>query len=104
MVNHISLIIEELDLGFAEFVLPEGPGRPYTALTQTHVEEQENAAELSTRRRFENLERETGLEPATLSLGSSSGDFARLSRCVQKRPGSEGLAPFQIPQMSGLVS
>jgi hypothetical protein len=29
-----------------------------------------NAAKLTAQRRFENLERETGLEPATLSLGN----------------------------------
>ena len=61
---------EETDLGFAEFELADGPGRPYTAPTQSHVIDEESAAELTARRRFGNVERETGLEPATLSLGS----------------------------------
>ncbi len=61
---------EETDLGFADFALPHGPGRPYTAPTRTGVSKDESAAELTAQRRFGNLERETGLEPATLSLGS----------------------------------
>ena len=105
---------EETDLGFAEFAFPHGPGRPYTAPTRMDVFSDEDAAELTTRRRLQNMERETGLEPATLSLGNSRGNCASsrnrnksLGRCCRKNPprrapkGLEG--PFRINQEPGAV-
>ena len=60
---------EETDLSFAEF---GGSRRQYTAVAKSESDPNENAPGLSDRGRYQNLERETGLEPATLSLGRES--------------------------------
>jgi len=57
---------EEADLSSAEF---GSPGRPYKAPVFDVAPEDENAPDPSDRGRSEFLERETGFEPATLSLG-----------------------------------
>jgi len=62
-----ALPIEESDLAFADF---GGPGRPYTAPDSTDEIRDANSPGLSDRGRSGLLERETGIEPATLSLGS----------------------------------
>ena len=61
-----ALPTEAADLGFADF---DGPGRPYTAPVAEALDQRERAAGSSARRPSGFLERETGLEPATLSLG-----------------------------------
>ena len=58
---------EETDLSFADF---DGPRRPVAAPALADELPNENAPGLSDRGRYQNVERETGLEPATLSLGS----------------------------------
>jgi hypothetical protein len=72
---------EEADLSFADFAgqqaghvfgseaASNAPRRPYTAPASITTPEQENAASPSDRQRYEIMERETGIEPATLSLG-----------------------------------
>ena len=57
-----ALPAEPGDLGFADF---DGPGRPYTAPALSDAQEHERPDGA-----LDSLERETGLEPATLSLGS----------------------------------
>jgi hypothetical protein len=57
---------EEADFSFADF---GGPKRPYTAPTPEASPEKKNAVSPCDRQRYKNLERETGSEPATLSLG-----------------------------------
>ena len=64
--THLMPNLEE-DLSFAEVGVPR---RPDTARDQADRPEKENAGGVSHRRRLEILERETGFEPATLSLGS----------------------------------
>ena len=58
---------EEVDLSFAEISVPK---RPDTALPHSSKTPNKNTPDLSGRGRYEKMERETGLEPATLSLGS----------------------------------
>lgn len=58
---------EETDLSFADF---GGPGRPYTAPVFDAASEDENAPGPSDRGRWKFLERETGFEPATLTLAT----------------------------------
>ena len=58
---------EEENLSFAEVGVPR---RPDTALSDSSGPATENAPGVTGRGHWENLERETGLEPATLSLGS----------------------------------
>jgi hypothetical protein len=66
--------VEEQDLAFADFGSDtSGSERLYPAPGPKPGIEDENAAEASARRRFGILERETGLEPATLSLGNRKG-------------------------------
>ena len=61
----------EEDLAFADFVGVSGaPERPQTAPQSDEIPGSENAIGLTARERSGNLERETGFEPATLSLGS----------------------------------
>ena len=48
----------------------ELPRRPYTAPTAADPTPYKNAPGLSDRGHWEKMERETGIEPATLSLGS----------------------------------
>ena len=62
-----ALPAEPGDLGFADF---DGPGRPYTAPALSDAEERERPGGATADRASRILERETGLEPATLSLGS----------------------------------
>ncbi|HXK24314.1 MAG TPA: site-specific integrase, partial [Myxococcota bacterium] len=60
----------EEDLAFADFVsVSDAPGRPQTAPQSDAAPEDESALDASARERSRNLERETGVEPATLSLG-----------------------------------
>ena len=58
---------EESDLSFAEF---DGSKRLYPAPGDGRPTQNKNALGLTSRGRYQNVERETGLEPATLSLGS----------------------------------
>ncbi len=58
---------EEADLSFAEF---GSPGRPDTAPVFDAPPEDENGPELNPRSRSGILERETGFEPATLTLAT----------------------------------
>ena len=58
---------EESDLSFAEF---GGSKRLYPAPGEEAPRNETTGAELRDQDRWENLERETGFEPATLSLGS----------------------------------
>ena len=61
----------EEDLSFADFVgVSDAPGGPQTARQSDTTSERESASDATARRRSRNLERETGFEPATLSLGS----------------------------------
>jgi hypothetical protein len=60
---------EEVDLSFAEISVPK---RPYTALPHSSKSPNKNTPDLSGRGRYEIMERETGLEPATLSLRNRS--------------------------------
>ena len=61
----------EEDFSFADFVGVSGaPERPQTAPPSDATQEAESAPELTARERSRILERETGFEPATLSLGS----------------------------------
>lgn len=60
----------EEDLSFADFVgVSDAPGRPQTAPHSDAAPEAESAPDATARERSRNLERETGVEPATLSLG-----------------------------------
>ena len=58
---------EETDLSFADF---GGSRRQYTAVAKSESDPNKNTPGLSDRGHWEKMERETGLEPATLSLGS----------------------------------
>ena len=58
---------EETDLSFADF---GGSKRQYTAVAGSPDAPNENTPGLNDRGHWEKMERETGLEPATLSLGS----------------------------------
>ena len=58
---------EETDLSFADF---GGPRRPYAAPALADDRASKNPPGLSDRGHSQIMERETGLEPATLSLGS----------------------------------
>jgi hypothetical protein len=62
---------EESDLSFADFGSAPGvAGRLYTSPIAEPDTTNENAPAATQRGRFGILERETGFEPATLSLGS----------------------------------
>jgi len=58
---------EETDLSFADF---GGPRRPYTAPALADNRANKNTPGLTDRGRSQILERETGIKPATLSLGN----------------------------------
>ena len=58
---------EEEDLSFAEVGVPR---RPDTALPHSSKTQSKNTPGLSDRGHSQIMERETGFEPATLSLGS----------------------------------
>ena len=58
---------EETDLSFADF---DGTRRHYTAPTVSDTAPNKNTPGLSDRGHWGKMERETGFEPATLSLGS----------------------------------
>ena len=60
---------EAPDLSFADF---GGPRRPYTAPARADDRANKNTPGLSDRGRYQNLERETGIEPATLTLARES--------------------------------
>jgi hypothetical protein len=59
---------EEADLSFADFAPADGSKRLYASPAAEEDPTNENAPDLSGRGRFENLEHETGLEPATPTL------------------------------------
>ena len=59
-----------MDLGFAEFHTIGSPKRLYTAPVSDSDPSNENAPDLSSRRRSVFLEHETGLEPATPTLAT----------------------------------
>ena len=67
------------------------PKRPDPALPHSSKTPNKNALDLSGRGRYERMERETGLEPATLSLGSwgtnanSSLHFNDLQKILGRR-------------------
>ena len=56
-------------LSFADF---GGPRRPYTAPALADDLPNKNTPDVTSRGHYQNVERETGFEPATLSLGSRS--------------------------------
>ena len=58
---------EETDLSFAEFDVAK---RRYASPHQTDALKQERDTGVTARRPFENLEHETGFEPATLTLAT----------------------------------
>jgi hypothetical protein len=61
----------EEDLSFADFVDVSGaPDRPQAAPQSHTASETQSAPDLTRQERSRILERETGFEPATLSLGS----------------------------------
>ncbi len=59
---------EESDLSFADFAGLDDSRRLYTSPTQEPEPTNENAPGLTDRGRFEKMEHETGLEPATPTL------------------------------------
>ena len=61
---------EEADLSFADFEQPGVTSRLYTSPDRETHSEQRNAPDVNHRGRFENLEHETGLEPATPTLAT----------------------------------
>jgi hypothetical protein len=63
-------IREEIDLGFADFGAEGVAGRHYTSQATGRDADNENASELTARRRSRKLEHETGFEPATSTLAS----------------------------------
>ena len=66
-----ALPLESGGLNFADFDTEKtGSERLYPAPTSNEALENNNAPSTSDRGRYEKLERETGFEPATLSLGS----------------------------------
>jgi len=65
-----ALPLESGDLDFADFDTEKsGSKRLYPAPASDTTSETKNAPGTSDRERYENMERETGIEPATLSLG-----------------------------------
>jgi len=65
-----AMPVEEHDLAFADFGSDgNSPGRPYTAPRSNAPTTNDNAPGATHRGRTGTLERETGFEPATLSLG-----------------------------------
>ncbi len=62
---------EETDLSFADFNT-SSPKRPDTALLLDDGPDNENAPDLTGRGRFEKMEHEAGLEPATPTLARES--------------------------------
>ena len=65
--GRVACCEEETDLGFLDF---GGTKRHPRGTKQKAVAANENAPDITGRGRYENMERETGFEPATLSLGS----------------------------------
>ena len=66
-----ALPVDEADLAFADFgTTSDAPGRPYTAPAPGKPSPNEDAPGASGRGRVENLEHETGFEPATLTLAT----------------------------------
>ena len=61
---------EEADLSFADFGGEGDSKRLYTSPGSTEAATTKNPAELTLRRDSENLEHETGLEPATPTLAT----------------------------------
>ena len=61
---------EETDVSFANFGFGDDSKRLYPAPGDPGFPPNKNTPDLSGRGRYEKMERETGLEPATLSLGS----------------------------------
>ncbi len=66
-----AMPVDEQDLAFADFGgSPSGAKRLYAAPTSGTGLTDDNTPDTTARGRYKNLERETGVEPATLSLGS----------------------------------
>ncbi len=61
---------EERDLSFADFAPSSGSKRLYTSPASEDVGPDENAPDANRRGRYEILEHETGLEPATPTLAT----------------------------------
>jgi hypothetical protein len=62
--------VNNQDLAFADFgAVNSDSERRYASLTSGHAPTNDNAPGRTDRRRSQNLERETGFEPATLRLG-----------------------------------
>ena len=68
-----ALPVEDGDLTFADFGVENGSERLYPAPGSDGETTNDNASDASSRGRSGILERETGLEPATLSLGKRTG-------------------------------
>jgi hypothetical protein len=67
----VALPLESAELAFGDFDTEEsGSERLYLAPASDALPETKNALEPSSRERYEIMERETGFEPANLSLGS----------------------------------
>jgi len=67
------LPVEVGDMGFAEFGRPSGvTKRHYTSPEENHAHPDESPEPVNHWNETGKLERETGFEPATLSLGSRS--------------------------------
>ena len=79
---------EETDLSFLDF---GGTKRHPRGTKQIAASVTRKPLRATSRRGYRNLERETGLETATLSLGSASGPFPHTSQGVHKRPLFAGL-------------
>ncbi len=88
---------EEADLGFADFGESNSPGRPYTAPLLDEGPSNENAPDANRRGRYGILEHETGLEPATPTLATSSVWIPWRSVSVQSRSMAGTCAQFVIP-------
>jgi hypothetical protein len=66
-----ALPVSEDDLAFADIGAAKNVAkRRYASPHSEDDPTNENAPDLTSRGHYENLERETGIEPATLSLGS----------------------------------
>ncbi len=61
---------EETDVSFANFGLGDGSKRLYPAPSNGPTTPNKKTPGLNDRGHYKKLERETGIEPATLSLGS----------------------------------
>ena len=70
---------EETDLSFADF---GGSRRQYTAVAKSESDPNKNTPGVSDRGRYQNLEHETGFEPATLTLAKRIRTRGRSVGCA----------------------